>query len=319
MKEELLLVEDLKMHYTAEAGSVKAIDGVSFSLKKGESLGIAGESGSGKSSIAITVLRVLPENGRILGGKIVFQGQDLLAMPREEFRKKVRWKRISIVFQGAMNALTPVIKVGDQISEAILTHEDTTKESAFDRTAKLLSMVGIDPSRADSYPFEMSGGMKQRATIAMALANNPELLIADEPTTALDVIVQAQIIELLKKLQKELNLSLIVISHDLSIIAQLCTSVGIMYAGRMVELSDSKSFFKDSLHPYSSALLSAFPSLFGSKKRLESIVGVPPNLLSPPSGCRFHPRCPKVFAPCSTIEPRRTSVGERQVECHLHG
>ena len=313
----LLSVESLRMYYQVGRGFVKAVDGVSFNLGKGETLGIAGESGCGKSSLALTLLRILPSNARIIDGSVLLEGRDILKMNEETLRKEIRWKRISIVFQGAMNALNPVFRVGDQIAEAILLHEDVTKEEAHRRARELLKLVGIPPSRAGNYPHEFSGGMKQRVMIAMALACNPDIVIADEPTTALDVIVQAQILKLLKDLRAKLNLSLILITHDLSIISEICDKVAIMYAGKIMEYGSAYDIFKNPLHPYTQGLIAAIPSIRGPKKKLRSIPGTPPNLLNPPSGCPFHPRCPYTDEICRQEPPPIVRLGrDRYVVCH---
>jgi len=270
--------------------------------------------------VALSLLKILPQGGVIRKGKILFEGRDLVPLSEEEMRK-VRWKGISIVFQGAMNALNPVIKVGDQIAEAIKTHErDVSGSDVKNRVAKLLETVGIEPSRADNYPHEYSGGMRQRALIAMALAVNPTLLIGDEPGTALDVIVAAQTLKLLRELKEKLGLSMILISHDLSIIAETCEKVAIMYAGKIVEFGDAVSVFKNPLHPYTQGLIKAFPSIKGPKVRLTSIPGSPPDLLNPPSGCRFHPRCPYVMDVCKVEEPLLLEHAEKmhRAACHLY-
>ena len=314
----LLEVHGLKTYFETTKGYVKAVDNVSFSLDKGDAFGLAGESGCGKTTTGLSIIKLLPSNGKILDGKIIFDGIDLISLPEEILRKNIRWKRISIVFQGAMNALNPVYTVGDQIMEAILTHEDISNEEAKERVIKLFELVGIDPSRINNYPFEFSGGMKQRAMIAMALACNPDIVITDEPTTALDVIVQAQVLKLLKKLKEELNLSLIMISHDLSVIAETCNKVAIMYAGKIVEMADVVRLFKNPLHPYSQGLMNSFPSLKGPRKKLISIPGSPPNLLSPPSGCRFHPRCQYALEKCKQEEPLLMEIDKgHYVACHL--
>lgn len=317
-KQLLLEVKDLKMYYEILGkGEVRAVDGVSFSLSRGETLGIVGESGCGKSSLAITILRLLPINGKIYGGEILLNGEDILNIDLERFRREIRWKRISIVFQGAMNALNPVIKVGDQIAEAIMIHKNISKKEAMKRVLELLEMVGIDSSRANNYPFEFSGGMRQRAMIAMALALNPEILIADEPTTALDVIVQAQILKLIKDIQRKLKLSVILISHDISMVSELSDRIAIMYAGQIVELGNIVDVYVNPLHPYTKALLSSVPSIRERRRKLKSIPGVPPNLLNPPSGCRFHPRCPFRINLCIEKEPDFIEASKDHfVKCH---
>jgi peptide/nickel transport system ATP-binding protein len=236
----------------------------------------------------------------------------------EAFNKEFRWKKLSYVFQGAMNALNPVFRVGDQITEAILLHEDVAKEEAMERARELFALVGIDPDRVSSYPHELSGGMKQRAMIAMALACNPEFIIADEPTTALDVIVQAQTLQVINDLRGKLGLTMMLITHDLSVVAQTCTRCAIMYAGKIVEYADIDTIFSDPKHPYTKALISAFPSIKEDRRELDSIGGAPPNLLDPPPGCRFNPRCPHRMDVCTVEEPMLTLVGEKhRAACHL--
>jgi len=317
----LLDVQNLTTHYTTLSGPVQAVDNVTFQVNKGEALGLAGESGCGKTTIALSVLKILPSGGRILGGKILFKEKDLVKIPEDQMRKDVRWKGISIVFQGAMNALNPVYTVRDQIVEAILLHEsNVSKKDAEERVGKLLEMVGLEPSRAKNYPHEFSGGMRQRALIAMALACNPELLIADEPGTALDVIVQAQVLKLLRELKDKLNLAMILITHDLSIIAETCEKVAIMYAGKMAEYGDVLAIFQNPLHPYTQGLIGAFPSIRATTKaRMISIPGSPPDLLDPPKGCRFNPRCQYAMDICRKQEPLliRESKSNRYVACHL--
>ena len=316
----LLEVNNLQAYFFTLKGTVKAVDGVSFAVQKGQALGLAGESGCGKTTTALSVLKLLPPPGRLVGGSIVFDDRDLTEISDEEMRN-YRWKRMSIIFQGAMNALNPVIKTGQQISEAILLHEGASEREAKERADGLLELVGVDRSRYDSYPHELSGGMRQRSMIAMALACNPDLVIADEPATALDVIVQAQVLKLMKDLQHRLNLSLILITHDLSIIAETCDEIAIMYAGKIVEYCDAVSLFRTPLHPYTRLLLAAFPSVRLRSVRLSSIPGDPPSLIEPPRGCRFHPRCPYVEYPvCSTIEPGLHEVSTAHgVACHFAG
>ena len=315
----LLEIEDLKTYYKTLRGYVKAVDRVSLQIEKGEAIGLAGESGCGKTTTAMSILRLLPGNGEIVGGKILFKGQDIVKMSDKEVKEKIRWKGISIVFQGAMNALNPVYTIGDQIVEGILVHEpDTSKKEAMERAEKLLELVGIEPSRVNNYPHEFSGGMRQRAMIAMALACNPEMLIADEPGTALDVIVQAQVLKLMRDLKQKLNLSMILITHDLSIISDTCESVAIMYAGKIVERGDIVTMFKHPLHPYTKSLINAFPDIHAPRSMMESIPGSPPDLLDPPKGCRFHPRCKYAMEICRKKEPPEIKVGKNHyVSCHL--
>ncbi len=298
---------------------MRAAEGISFSVKKGQSLGLAGESGCGKTTVALSLMRLLPKAGRILKGQINLDGRNLLNLTDREMRQ-VRWRDMSIVFQGAMNALDPVYKIGDQIIEAIRTHDkEVSKEECRERAAKLLELVGIDPERVDGYPHEFSGGMRQRALIAMALACNPKLVIADEPGTALDVIVQAQVLRLMRDLKEKLDLSMILISHDLSIIAETCERVVIMYAGNIAEYGSTPSVFHEPLHPYTQGLLQAFPDIRGERKRLSSVPGQPPDLLNPPVGCRFNPRCPYVMDVCKKVQPPLIELRpDHYVACHLY-
>ena len=315
---KLLEVKNLKMYYTTMKGDVKAVEDVKFSIERGETLGLAGESGCGKSSVALALMKLYPYNAKIIHGEILLDGKNILEMSDEQIRKEVRWKRISMVPQASMNALNPVFTIKKQIVEAILTHEDVSEKEAEGRTIDLLRRVGIDTMRADNYPHEFSGGMKQRTMMAMALCCNPDLLIADEPTTALDVIVQAQVLKEIKTLQNDLGLSMILISHDLSVVAETCEKTIIMYAGNMVENATTHEIFSHPLHPYSIGLIGAFPKLKGERKRLESIKGSPPNLLNPPEGCRFHPRCPKAREICSIDVPQLVEKHtDHHVACHM--
>jgi peptide/nickel transport system ATP-binding protein len=314
-----LKVNDLHTYYSILRGWVKAVDGVSFDVERGEALGLAGESGCGKTTVALSVLKILPSGARIVKGQILFDGLDIVKLEENEVREKIRWKGISLVFQGAMNALNPVYRIGDQITEAITAHEhDVGKSEALERARKLFELVGIEPSRVDNFPHEFSGGMRQRAMIAMALSCNPKLLIADEPGTALDVIVQAQVLKLMKELKERLDLSMILISHDLSIISEICDKVAIMYGGKMVEYGDIVDLYKNPLHPYTQGLLAAFPSIMAPKTRMVSIPGSPPDLLAPPPACRFHPRCKYAMEICRRDEPAFLPVNPSHfVACHL--
>lgn len=315
----LLEVQNLKTYYHTLRGYVKAVDGASFKVEKSEAMGLAGESGCGKTTIALSLLRILPPGGRIIDGKIIFEEEDLVKKSEREMRDRIRWKKISLIFQGAMNALNPVYKIEEQIVEAILTHEKkVTKGDAIDRAKKLFELVGLDPSRIRNYPHEFSGGMRQRAMIAMALACNPKLLIADEPGTALDVIIQAQILKLLRELKDKLNLSMILITHDLSIIADTCQKCAIMYGGEIVEYGDVVTLFKKPLHPYTMGLISAFPNVKSEKTRMLAIPGAPPDLLNPPKGCKFHERCRYTMEICKKKEPTLWDVGSGHlVACYL--
>jgi len=316
----VLEVKNLKMYYYTLRGWVKAVDDVSFQVDKGESLGLAGESGCGKTSAALSILKLLPHNGKIFGGKIILEGQDIVQIPEEKFRKEIRWKKVSTIFQGAMNALHPTMKVGEQIAEALLLHENISKEEALERAGKLLDLVGVGAERIDRYPHELSGGMKQRVMIAMSLVCNPILVIADEPTTALDVIISAQVLKVMEELQKKLGLSLILITHDLSVISEVCDKVAIMYAGKIVEHGNIKRIYKEPLHPYTQKLINAFPNVLGPKQELIGISGFPPDLLNPPSGCRFHPRCPYAREICKKKEPPIIEIEKKHlVACHLIG
>ncbi len=310
MTTPILRVNDLTMHYTTRGGEVSAVDNVSFELYKGQSLGLVGESGSGKTSIAISLLKLLPDNAKILGGHIYLDGTDLVTLSNEEMRP-YRGGRIAMVFQAAMNSLNPVYKVSEQIIEALETHVGImSPEQARERVTELFRLVGLDPAMMDRYPHEYSGGMRQRAVIAMSLSCKPDVIIADEPTTALDVIVQDSILRQLKELQKQLGTGMLYISHDIAVIAEVCDRIGVMYAGRLAELANGVDIFKRPLHPYTFALMSAFPSTVGPKRSLIALPGEPPDLLHPPSGCRFHPRCPRVKDICLREVPPFQDFGD---------
>jgi peptide/nickel transport system ATP-binding protein len=294
-------------------GIVKAVDNVSFSLEKETVLGIAGESGSGKSTLAWSIMGLPPPPGRIIRGRIFIDGIDVLSLKEEERRRKILWQKVSMVFQGAINAFNPVYTIGYQIAEPLMLHRGYSKKEALQKAAELVKSVGLNPDVIHRYPHELSGGMKQRAVIAMALALDPPLLIADEPTTALDVVVQAQILNLLKKLKFERKLSVILITHDLSVIAELADYVAVMYAGRIVEYGPIEEVYNNPRHPYTQLLLSSIPRLRGTIDKLRFIPGEPPDLINPPKGCKFHPRCPFVFDECRVSEPDLITVGENHL------
>ena len=314
----LLDVQGVRMHYTTTAGGVKAVDGVDFKLEESEVLGIVGESGCGKSSLASTLLKLLPSNATIKEGKILLEGEDLVPMPDSQVRSKVRWSKIALIPQGAMNALNPIFKVGDQIAEAITAHSSVSDGEARKRTEELLKLVGVDPARGRHYPHEFSGGMKQRAMIAMALVLSPKIVIADEPTTALDVIVQAGIIKLLLSIRQEFKTSFILITHDMALVAQMSDTAAIMYAGKFVEYGPSREVYKNALHPYTLGLLGAFADIRKPREVLTSVPGAPPDLIDPPQGCRFNPRCAYAKDICRADEPPLAeAMPQHKVACHF--
>ena len=313
----LLEVDGLKTYFTLESGTVKAVDGVSFHLDYGEALGIAGESGCGKTTTALSLVRILPSNATIREGSIKLMGIDLVPKTENQLRR-YRWREISIVFQGAMNALNPVRRVRDQIAEPLEARLNQSPKAARKRAGDLLELVGIPRRRGTAYPHELSGGMRQRAMIAMALACDPAIVIGDEPTTALDVMVQAQILQLLEDLRTKLGLSLILITHDLSVIAETCDRVLIMYAGRIAEEGRVDEVFRHPRHPYTQKLLAAFPNIAADRRSLEVIPGSPPDLRNPPPGCRFAPRCFAAMAVCSAEVPPEISFDGVRVACHLY-
>ncbi|MFP3228773.1 MAG: ABC transporter ATP-binding protein [Nitrososphaeria archaeon] len=313
----MLRVEDLTMHYATREGRVRAVQDVTFDVGRGEIVGIAGESGSGKSSLALTLLRLLPRYAVVERGRVLLDGEDLLAMGEDDLRR-IRGAKMSYVPQASMNALDPVFTVGDQLAEAVLAHRDVGREEALRAAAELLDEVGVGRDRLGSYPHELSGGQRQRVAIAMALINSPELVILDEPTTALDVIVQAQILRLLEDLRARHNMGMILITHDLSVIAELADTVIIYYGGRVVERAPAVELYRNPLHPYTQALLKAFPDVRAKRQRFSFLPGSPPNLADPPPGCPFHPRCPYAFDRCRTEVPRLREVSPGHwVACHL--
>ncbi len=316
--ESILKVENLKMYYHTSKGIVKAINDISFEIKKGETLGIVGESGCGKTSLGTSLLRMPSVPGKYDGGKIILDDEDIIPLKEEYIRKNIRWAKISMVFQGAMNSLTPVYTIGSQMIETLDRHADMSKSEANKLIEEYLGYVGLHPNVAGRYPHELSGGMKQRVVIAAALFLKPKLIILDEPTTALDVIVQAQIINLLKKLKKDFNLSFIFITHDLALEAEISDRVCVMYAGKIAELADNEQIYKNAKHPYTKRLLAATPRLNKAVSKLEFIEGTPPDLINPPSGCMFYDRCKERMDKCKNEEPMIKDVGNGHLcACHL--
>ena len=300
MSKDVLVVKDLNMHYETLAGNVSAVKNVSFSVKKGESFGLVGESGCGKTSVAMSLLQLQADNAKISSGSISLDGIEMVGMSESELRK-VRWDGISIVFQGAMNAWNPVVKVGEQIREAIREHyPNNTKNENTEKIESLFKMVDLDSSIMDRFPHELSGGMKQRAVIALALSCDPKVVIADEPTTALDVVIQDQILKEIKKVQELLGLSLIYISHDIAVIAEMTDQMAVMYAGSIVEIGPTDQVFRNPKHAYTRLLLESTPSVVGEKKKLRSLEGEPPSLIGEENGCSFSPRCPDPSDKCKS-------------------
>jgi len=317
--EAILEVKGLQTHYYTRAGVVKAVDNISFVIDKGETLGLVGESGSGKSTLGFSIIRLVPPPGKIVGGKIIFAGTDLMKSKEEEMRE-IRGKRVSMIFQDPMTSLNPLMKIGDHLTETITTHLKIKKDEALEKAKALLDKLGISPERINDYPHQFSGGMRQRVVIGLALALNPDLVIADEPTTSLDVIIEAQILELLKKLKADYNLTLILITHNIGVVAEMADHIAVMYAGKIVELSDASSLFDNPLHPYTKALLESVPNIRLSEQTLKWIPGMPPDLLSLPKGCRFNSRCPHAFKKCFETEPELMQISKnRFVACYLHG
>jgi len=316
--DNILTVDNLKLYYYTSKGVVKAVDDISFSLKKGETLGLVGESGCGKTTTGFALLKMPTPPGKIAGGKIVVDGIDITPLRENEMRRNIRWEKISMVFQGAMNTLTPVYTIGKQMMETLQEHREMEREEARKRIEKYLNLVGLSGDIVKRYPHELSGGMKQRIAIATALFLEPKVIICDEPTTALDVIVQAQIINLLKDLKEKLDLSFIFITHDLATEAEVSDRIAVMYAGKIVEIGTNQQIYGEQgpCHPYTRNLLAATPRLHAKVNELSFIPGAPPDLLEPPSGCRFHPRCTLAMDKCKEEEPPLIEIeDEHMVAC----
>jgi peptide/nickel transport system ATP-binding protein len=314
----LLSIQDLQVEYRTRRGPVRAVDHMSFDVWPGEVFGLAGESGCGKSTTAHAIIRILKPPAYITGGKIMFMNWDVLGMNAMTLQK-YRWENVSIVFQSAMNALNPVLTIGNQIIDVIQAHTKQSKAQARVRALELLEIVGIDAKRLNSYPHQLSGGMRQRAVIAIALALQPQMIIMDEPTTALDVVVQKQILQKIRQLKEQFGFSILFITHDLSLLVEFSDRIGIMYAGELVETAPSQTIFNNPKHPYTYKLMNSFPTVRGALQELLGIPGSPPNLISPPRGCRFHPRCDLAIAgTCNTLRPEMIEVEPKNsVACHL--
>lgn len=308
MNDTFLSVKDLVVEYTSGGSVIHAVNGVSFDLKEGKTLGLVGETGAGKTTIAKAILRILPDPpAKIRGGEIWVEGQDVLQLPEQEMLR-IRGNKIAMIFQDPMTALNPVMTVGDQLAEGILLHNKVSKQQAKEHALEMLRMVGITEERYDEYPFQFSGGMKQRVVIAMALACNPKLLLADEPTTALDVTIQAQVLEMMVDLRKQMNTSMILITHDLGVVAEMCDDVAIVYAGQIVEYGSKRDIFKNPSHPYTQGLFRSLPSLTDNDTRLHPIEGLPPDPSNLPQGCSFSPRCPYATDAC-----RQGAIAQKEI------
>ncbi|MDO5718514.1 MAG: ABC transporter ATP-binding protein [Tissierellia bacterium] len=318
--ESILDVKDLVVHYITEEGTVEAVNGLNFKINYGETMGLVGETGAGKTTTALSLLRLVPDPpGKIISGEIYFEGQNLLDKTEEEMRN-IRGNMISMIFQDPMTSLNPVMTVGEQIAEGVEIHQNLNEKDAAKRAIEMLEMVGIPGERYHDFPHQFSGGMKQRVIIAIALACNPKLLIADEPTTALDVTIQAQVLDLMRNLKSEFNTSMIMITHDLGVVAESCDKVAVMYAGEIIEYAPIEDLFENPSHPYTIGLFDSIPNLEVDVERLNPIKGLMPDPTDLPSGCKFHPRCPNAREICSKEIPMYISIDEEhQVKCHIFG
>jgi peptide/nickel transport system ATP-binding protein len=313
----LLEVSDLSVDYITDAGDVRAVDRVSIDVQPSEFLAIVGESGCGKSTLLFAIAQLLSPPAEIVGGTVVFKGRDMVRLTEDELRH-IRWRDYSVVMQSAMNALNPMKSIEAQFRDTIEAHDDMSRKAIRERSAEVLHLVGIDAVHLKSYPHQLSGGMRQRAMIAMALLFTPDLVIMDEPTSALDVVAQRSLMSQIKELQKRLGFAVIFVTHDMSLVRHYSDHLLVMYAGQVAELGDTSAVFENPLHPYSKGLLDAFPSIHGPRRPLTGIPGSPPDLARPPSGCRFHPRCPVAMPQCSTREPDLYEVAGTRVRCLLH-
>lgn len=317
LRAPLLEICDLSVQYLTARGPVRAVEQVSLAIQPGEVFGLAGESGSGKSTLAHAVLRILRPPAIISGGQVRFRNQDVLAMSMDEL-EAFRWRELSIVFQSAMNALNPVMTVGDQLADVIIHHEKQTKAAALERAVELFDLVGLERARIGSYPHQLSGGMRQRVVIAIALALKPPMIMMDEPTTALDVVVQRDILQQIEALKEKVGFSVLFVTHDLSLLVEFANRIAIMYAGEVVEQGEARLLFDNPLHPYTQGLMNSFPSISGPRKKLAGIPGAPPDMIAPPPGCRFHPRCALVQEVCRSARPTLREVAlNRFAACHL--
>ena len=319
MSQNLLEIKGLNIHYLTEEGSVKAVNNMNLELNTGETLGLVGETGAGKTTTALGIMKLVADPpGKIMSGEIIYEGEDLLKYTEAQMRK-VRGNKISMIFQDPMTSLNPVLTVGEQIAEVILLHQNVSKAESVIKAQQMLETVGIPGDRYKDFPHQFSGGMKQRVVIAIALACNPQLLIADEPTTALDVTIQAQVLELMNNLKKEFNTSMIMITHDLGIVAEVCDKVAIMYAGSVVEYTTKENLFESPAHPYTIGLFNSIPDIDSDDDRLKPIKGLMPDPTNLPPGCPFHPRCPKAMDICKVKEPKETKLKDNHmVKCFLY-
>jgi peptide/nickel transport system ATP-binding protein len=316
-RDVLLRVEDLRLHYRSERGIVRAVDGVNFDVRRGEALVLLGESGCGKSSLAKALMRLMPRNLHHFSGRVELDGVDTMDFSEERFRREIRWLRMSMVMQAAMNALNPVVRVGEQVAEPLRVHLGWSRTRAFERAAQAFAQVGVASDFLQRYPFELSGGMRQRVVLAMALVTEPALVIMDEPTSALDVLTQASIMNVLKRIKSDLGTSFILITHDVATSSEIADRVALMYAGQIVEFSSAAEFFREPAHPYAKLLMASVPRL-RQAHRPEHISGEPPSMIDPPTGCRFAERCPDRFERCGELPPPLPIGGRRRVRCWLH-